>query len=300
MESYEAVLERQHGVLAWSTAVAAEGESAVRWRLRRGRWQRPVPAVIVTHSGPLSTEQRLWADLISAGEGAVLAGPTAARLDGLRGYETRATYILVPPGRQVIRRPDLVVHRSKFLGSEDVHPVRLPPRTRLARSLVDAAAWAATGERARSLLAAGIQQGLVRVDDLRAVLDRMPTIKRRGLVRRTLSEIAGGAHSLPELDFGCLLDRQRLPRPARQVVRRDGQGRRRWLDAYFERWNLVVEIDGRWHTEASAWWADMSRDNDLVIQGYRVLRFPAFAVRDHPEAVAAHIRTALRAAGWRG
>jgi very-short-patch-repair endonuclease len=45
--------------------------------------------------------------------------------------------------------------------------------------------------------------------------------------------------------------------------------------------------------EAYAWWADMRRDNDLTVSGLRVLRFPAFAVRDHPEVVAAQIRAAL-------
>jgi very-short-patch-repair endonuclease len=60
---------------------------------------------------------------------------------------------------------------------------------------------------------------------------------------------------------------------------------------------LVVEVDGRWHMDARAWWADMQRDNELTIDGYRVLRFPAFVVRDNPEAVAAQIARALGQAG---
>ncbi|HEY5353761.1 MAG TPA: DUF559 domain-containing protein [Streptosporangiaceae bacterium] len=76
-------------------------------------------------------------------------------------------------------------------------------------------------------------------------------------------------------------------------MRRDGDGRRRWLDAYWEQAHLVVEVDGLWHMEATAWWADMRRDNALIISGLRVLRFPAFAVRDQPGVVAAQIRAAL-------
>jgi very-short-patch-repair endonuclease len=34
----------------------------------------------------------------------------------------------------------------------------------------------------------------------------------------------------------------------------------------------------------------MRRDNELAVSGLRVLRFPAFAVRDRPEVVAAQIR----------
>ncbi len=42
----------------------------------------------------------------------------------------------------------------------------------------------------------------------------------------------------------------------------------------------------------------MERDNDFTVSGYRVLRFPAFAVREQPELVARQIRAALaRAAG---
>ena len=56
---------------------------------------------------------------------------------------------------------------------------------------------------------------------------------------------------------------------------------------------LIVEIDGFWHTDAATWWADMSRDNDFTVTGYRVIRFPAFAIRTAPARVAHQIQTAL-------
>jgi len=55
-----------------------------------------------------------------------------------------------------------------------------------------------------------------------------------------------------------------------------------------------VEIDGFWHMDGAAWWNDMQRDNALTVSGYRVLRFPAFAVRSHPADVARQIQDALR------
>ena len=146
----------------------------------------------------------------AAGPQAVLGGLTAAGPDGLTGFDDRTIHLLVPAGRQVRTTvPGVMVHRSRVLGADDVHPARRPPRTRLTRSLLDAAAW------------------------------------------------------------------------------------RRWLDAYWEEARLVVEVDGLWHMEVAAWWADMRRDNDLTISGLRVLRFPAFAVRDQPGMVAAQIRSAL-------
>jgi very-short-patch-repair endonuclease len=49
-----------------------------------------------------------------------------------------------------------------------------------------------------------------------------------------------------------------------------GDGRRRWLDAYWEDAHLVVEVDGLWHMEATAWRADRRRDSDLTISGLQV------------------------------
>ena len=289
------LLRRQSGVISTGSAVGYLGRAKVRWKLASGHWQRPCRGVLVTFSGPLARDHMEWAAVVAAGEGAVLAGLSAAGLDGLTGFADQAIHLLVPAGRQVRRDlpPDVIVHRSRLLGPDHVHPVRLPPRTRPARSLVDAAAWMSTGNGARAVLAAGVQQRLVRVEDLRKVLERRPGLGRRALIALTLSDIAGGAEALSELDFCRLTRRFGLPEPDRQAIRTDGQGRRRWLDAYWEDAGLVVEVDGCWHMEALAWWADMQRDNDLTVSGQRVLRFPAFAVRDNPEVVAAQIRAAL-------
>ena len=253
--------------------------------------------MLITHSGPVGDEESLWVAVLGAGRQAVLGGLTAARLDGLTGFEDHRIHVIVPAARRV--RSDLpgaVVHRSSILGPQDVHPARQPPRTRLARSLLDAAAWMRTDNGARAVLAAGVQQRLVRPDDLAVMLERHQKLRRHSLITATLADIAGGAQALSELDFCRLTRRYGIPEPDRQAVRLDGAGRRRWLDACWDEARLVVEVDGLWHFEAAAWWADMSRDNDLTISGYRVLRFPAFAVRDHPAVVAAQIKAALRLA----
>jgi hypothetical protein len=285
---------RQSGVLTAASAIACLGESAVRWRLTTGRWQRPCRGVVVTHSGPLADEQILWAAVLAAGPGAVLAGLTAARLDGLTGFGDRRIHVLVPEERRVRSAGlGMTVHRSTLLRPDDVHPVRLPPRTRLARSVVDAAAWAGTDNRARAVLAAGVQQRLVRVSDLWPAVEHRPNLHRHALIRATLADISGGAEALSELDFCRLTRRYRLPEPDRQVIRCDQEGRRRWLDAIWRQARLVAEVDGLWHMDPATWWADMSRDNELTISGHRVLRFPAFAVRDHPELVAGQIAAVL-------
>jgi uncharacterized protein DUF559 len=292
--------DRRAGVLTVAEARRCLGESALRWRLTSGRWQRASHGVLVAQPGPLTQEQRLWVSVLATGHGAVLAGLTAARLEGLTGFEDERTFVLIPERRQVRKDlPGVVVHRSQVLRpGGDVHPARRPPRTRIARSIVDAAAWAATDRGARAILAAGVQQRLTRAADLSAMVEQLPRLRRRALMRQTLADVAGGAEALSELDFCDLVRRFGLPEPDRQVLRTDGHGRR-YLDVVWERARLVVEIDGRWHMEAQAWWADMERDNELTVDGYRVLRFPAFVVRDNPEVVAKLIARALRRGGER-
>jgi very-short-patch-repair endonuclease len=67
----------------------------------------------------------------------------------------------------------------------------------------------------------------------------------------------------------------------------------RYLDAYWAQARLAVEIDGAQHMDPQQHWDDMSRDNDLIVDGYRVLRFPAWLVRHQPAVAAERIREAL-------
>jgi hypothetical protein len=291
------VRDRWPAVITVASATASLGWPAVRWKLDSGRWQRPCRGVLITHSGPVGEEEALWVAVLGAGRQAVLGGLTAARLDGLAGFKDHRIHVIVPAARRVrAHLPGVLVHRSRVLGPDDVHPVRLPSRTRIARSLLDAAAWMGTDNGARAVLAAGVQQRLLRPDDLAMVLERHQRLRRRALIAATLADIAGGAEALSELDFCRLTRRYGIPEPDRQVVHVDHAGRRRWLDAYWEEARLVVEVDGLWQMDAAIWWADMSRDNDLTVTGHRVLRFPAFAVRDHPAVVATQIKAALQLA----
>ena len=296
------MLTDQDGVLRVGSAMKYLTPEALRWRVSSGRWQLPCRGIVVAHSGPLTEMQVLRIAALWAGPGAALAGLTAATLDGLSGFTDgdrpaeRPIHLLIPACRPVRRAHPclpLIVHYSRLLGQDDIHPTRQPPRTRTARSLVDAAAWMATDRGAQAVLAAAVQQRLVRVEDLTAIVARNQRLPRRAVIKDTLDDIAGGAHALSELDFTRMLRRYRLPDPDRQAPRLDSRGRRRWLDAVWEAARLIAEVDGIHHMEVAQYWADTDRDNDFILQGYRVLRFPAFAVRYNPGYVAGKIRDAL-------
>jgi very-short-patch-repair endonuclease len=79
-----------------------------------------------------------------------------------------------------------------------------------------------------------------------------------------------------------------------------GQGRARdgvWVPEIDSRLADLLreqdEVDGIHHMDAAQYWADMDRDNGFTVDGYRVLRFPAFVVRYHPAYVAGKIRDVL-------
>lgn len=295
---------RKAGVLTTSSALAGMTRDALRWRIKSGRWQQPCRGTFVTHSGPLTSEQRLWIASLWGGPGAAIGGLTAARLWGLRGIDEKddAIHLVLPPGRErkEVTRPPfrVIVHYSRYLGEADVHPARQPPRMRTARSIVDAAAWHATDRGAFAILAAGVQQGLVLPLHLDAELNRNKRVRRRTGMTEIIGYIEGGCHSIAELDFGpCVIRPYGIPEPNRQVPRTDANGRRRWLDVVWEKAKLIVEVDGAAHADILQYWADMDRDNALKLEGYDTLRYAAFAVRYCSEYVAGQIRQGLNARG---
>lgn len=98
-----------------------------------------------------------------------------------------------------------------------------------------------------------------------------------------LGDIAGGSHSLAEIDFIRFCRLHDLPEPHRQERRCDTQGRWRYLEVEWDLPDgrtLVVEIDGIGHMEVARWYDDLLRTAELPRDELRTLiRLPATAVR---------------------
>jgi len=297
----------QSGVLTARQAAGLLSEGVLRGLVRSGRWRSVCRGVVVMHNGRLTRSQQLWVAVLAVGEGAVLAGATAATEAGVRGLPADPIHVLVPAARRASRvllsrlpidMPGVAVHRTTVL--PDAHlQVGRPTRTTTARSIVDAAAWARGDNAARATLASACQQRRVTPAELLEVVAALPKIRRRALITETVHDIDGGAQALSEIDFVALCRRAGLPLPDQQERRKDAAGRIRYLDAYWRRWGLHVEVDGAHHMDVRHWAADMQRQNDVWISGDRILRFPAWLVRHHPETVANQLTRALHAAGWR-
>jgi hypothetical protein len=145
-DSLDLLLFRQRQVVSRRQARRHLSEAALRHRLETGRWRVAERGVYLTHSGPVTPEQRLVIGSLAAGAGlpAVLAGLTALIQIGLRGWRSDVVHVLLPWQRRDLNPPPwVVVHRTRRLGRDELHTIGPLPHTLEVRSLVDAAQWAA-------------------------------------------------------------------------------------------------------------------------------------------------------------
>jgi hypothetical protein len=267
-------------------------ESEVRAHLSAGRWQRFGRAIVRHNADPSRHDVRSIV-LVNAGSRAVLTAFTALEDHGLRGWERDDTHVLVPGGTHVKRIPGVPI-RVHYTGTWDEAQELAGRRLhRVAPSLALAAATFRNPRPACGILAAAVQQRLVMPEQLAEVIAEQTWLCHHAVLRLALDDIAQGAQALSEIDLGRLCNRFGLPAPMRQDVRLEEDGRRRYLDAVWVRRDgkrVVVEVDGALHLVPRRWWDDQLRQNELVIAGSLVLRFPSVIARLEPGLVADQLR----------
>lgn len=236
--------------------------------------------------------------------GAVFQGGSRAHLDGasalvaagLERFTEERLRVSVPRGARVRRTPLFDFRQTRRWSADDVVSTGVP-RSRPAVAAVRGALWAVSDRQATLLLTMTVQQRLARPEEVGLELLRIRRDRRRRLLHAVVLDLIDGAGSLGELEVTRLLRRRGLPRPDRQVLRRSGRGRY-YLDLYWARWKLVVEIDGIQHAWAENVVPDALRHNDLSMAGDTVLRLPLLGLRLAPDEFLDQIETALTARGW--
>jgi hypothetical protein len=291
--------ERQRGVLTRGQLHAAGFDrDHIRTALRARRWQVVGRQVVVLHNGALTQLQREWAAVLLAGKPAALAGLSAAEAAVLTGFADELVHVVVARDSNAGWPGWVKMHNSRRFTAGDINRVAAPPRTRVARAVVDAAAWSASPRRACAIACAAVQQRLTTAERLAVELHRAGAVRHVALLRALLGDIAGGGHTLAEIELAPLARRAGLPPPRRQVLRREPSGRARYVDVEFDLPDgtvLAVEVDGAVHLEPLTWWDDMDRQNELTIAGEVTLRFSSMMIRLAPEAVVESLRR-IRAA----
>ena len=129
-----------------------------------------------------------------------------------------------------------------------------------------------------------VGNGLLTVDDIRALAAKLPRRRRRALER-----VSGGAGSGTESTFALMLRRAGVAY-VQQFRVRDGQV----VDFLIGR-SLVVEIDSQlWHASPEQQAADRARDAELIRRGYIPLRFTYEQVLFQPEYVMETVLAVVR------
>ena len=143
---------------------------AVRNQVHAGRWVTIGPMVVATTTGELTWEQFVWAGHLHAGPASAVAGLTAARCQGLRGWDRGTVEVVIPAGTAVAPLPGVTFTRSRRdlprLRARGIrgHLLQLEPAV-LLRAAQEASMRAACG-----LLAATVQQRLTSAGRLLAWL----------------------------------------------------------------------------------------------------------------------------------
>jgi hypothetical protein len=270
----------------------------VRAQIRAERWQRVGRHCLCVHNGPLTPVARQWAAVLEAGPRAHLDGTSALIASGLEHFTEERIRVSVPKGARIRRRrrPGMDLRETRRFDPEDVVCGGVP-RSRPAVAAIRGALWATSDRQATLVVTMAVQQGLCRVEELARELLRVKRDRRRLMLAELVMDLAGGVGSLGELDFlrGC---RSRgVPEPDAQVVRRTRSGRY-YLDFRWNRWRVVVEVDGIQHAWAQNLVQDAIRHNQVALEGDTVLRLPLLGLRLCADAFFDQVRQALLSAGW--
>lgn len=288
-----ALAELQYGVVARrQLASAGVGRGAIERRLTRG-------SLVPLHRGVYAvghrrlTQDGFWlAAVLAAGPRAALSHRDAASFHGLGRWRTRRIEVTTA-GRAAVAS-GVRVYQRRLLSPDDVTVVEGIPVTTIERTLVDLAAVVSHDRLAHALSEAERR----RVIDARALRAAIARVEHRpgpgyALLRAVLAEhrrrgVTLTRHEL-EIAFRALVRDHRLPEPELNAWI-DGDE----IDAVWRAERVAVECDG-WeaHRGRRAFQRDRTKSNDLLLRGWRLLRFTHADVVHDPADVAARIRTAL-------
>ncbi len=265
----------------------------VRNQLAAGRWSARSSTVVSVFTGPLGWRERVWLGVLHAGGTALVGGLTALEWHGLRNWHRDEVTVLVDDEIAFDPVDGITFFRTRRSLTAMRDPFEELPLCRVEPAALLFAGYERSSRTAQGLLAAVIQQRLSTPESMRRQLELMRPLRRAKVFRAALTEMEGGAHSMAELDIGRVCRGFDLPKPRRQVRRRDSTGRVRFTDCEWLLPNgitLVLEIDGAFHMEAEHWEDDLARQRRLVTPGRVVVRCSARELRDEPEIVLADLK----------
>ena len=280
---------RQHGVfsLAQWTGHGLSPASLTR-RVRGGLVTRMAPQVYAYASVPPTWHMEVAVAVLASGRRAAASHRTAAHIHGLAGRPDRIEVVTLRTGR---RPSGYTLHQSTDLARSHITKVNGISTTTIARTIVDIGVPHGIG-RTGSCLDEARRRELVSLEDVAFVLHQVARRGRNGVgpARKILVErLAWDQITESQLEdrFLHLLQGYELPVPRCQHPIYDAQGGLvARVDFAYPESGLLIELDGaQFHTDRRSFQLDRVRQNRLIAQGYRVLRFTYWDVMAAPEYV---------------
>ncbi|TDW17448.1 hypothetical protein [Kribbella kalugense] len=289
-EGIEVLIHEQQRIVSRDQALAAGWtEIDVRRSLRARRWQTVHPGVYATHTGPIGYDERRLAALLYAGPDAAWSHYTAAEQLGLiRSDARRPAYVTIPWRRRVRARPGLVITRVRLW--EDRLAAGIPPRSRPADAVLEIVGICRRLDDAAAVLAEACQSGRVTPTQILQALASRPQLRHRAVLRPILADVAGGSHSLLELHYLRRVERAHGLPPGRRQRAVDNE----FTDVAYLGFELVVELDGRFHFAPRQRWRDLARDNRAALRSEVTLRYGWLDTTSRPCDAAVQVLQVMR------
>lgn len=290
----------RHGVIT-ARALVALGvpESTVYHRCRDGGpWQRLAPGVVLMSTGTPTSDQRVVAALLHAGDGAQLTGLEACRRHGIRRgpADEGPLHVLAPHTRQVRNTELTRIERTTRLPVAVMRGgIALAPPS---RAVVDAARKTRSGRAIAELVADAVQRNLCTVDELG---EELAACGRRGSAtpRDVIRDVDAGVRSAAERDARKLWERSGLPEPWWNAAVYGSDGCLLGIaDGWWDEVGLAWEINSfAWHLLPADYAREQEKRARFAAAGVPVLPTLPRRLRSESQKVIREMRAAHTAAG---
>jgi hypothetical protein len=266
----------QYGVISRAQAIEqGMSRSAIRWRVRTGRWEG-VDRSVLRIAPDASWRQQVKAATLSC-EGAVASRRTAAALYPFGPFPQREIEVVASIGQS--RRPtSFVVHRTNWLPDSDVTVVHGIAVTTPPRTILDLGDVVGPRLVARAIESA-LNRNLVTLPQLVEQLascgkmGRPGTAILRGLLAEYGDELRPSDSAL-EVAMLEVIEQGGLPLPKSQYEVWEGDVFLGTADAAYPNQRIALEADGyEFHSARPDWQRDRWRQNAWISRGWRILRF---------------------------
>lgn len=290
----------QAGVVTRRQALdAGMSVGAIRARVRFGRWRRVHLGVYATFTGSLTREAQLWAAVLAAGPGAQLSHESAAEINRLTDRRSPVIHVSIPASRRAIAPEGVKIHLSCNLVVGWRFARGVPPHTFAEETIVDLVNAASDLDDVIAHITGGFAKSRVSEGRLREVAAARKRLRWRGELDEIIVAAAGGAHSVLEYRYDRDVERAHgLPSAAKQVTFTKPDGSRGYRDRYYQRYQLVVELDGKQYHPAEHKGRDQDRDNDAAATVGSTLRYGWVDVTRNRCASAQQVHAALTRGGY--